>query len=111
VTHSDGLFLAYTRRGADNDEIVRHRAPLFMAQVDPERLCVVRSTERVVVPKLGAQLGNFGTVNASPAESWIVTTECMQGDARNTQNLELTEQRGGNNRVYIARIRWGKHRE
>jgi hypothetical protein len=108
VTHSDGLFLSYTRRGADNDEIVRHRAPLFLAQVDPERLCVVRSTERVVVPKLGAQLGNFGTVNASVDESWIVTSECMQGDAKNTLNLELTERRGGNNRIYIARIKWGK---
>ncbi len=56
VTHSDGLFLTYTRRGAGNDEILRHRAPLFMAQVDPDRLCVIRSTERVVVPKLGATL-------------------------------------------------------
>ena len=27
VTHSDGLFLVYTRRGADNDDIARHRAP------------------------------------------------------------------------------------
>jgi hypothetical protein len=27
VTHSDGLYLVYTRRGADNDHIFRHRAP------------------------------------------------------------------------------------
>jgi hypothetical protein len=32
----------------------------------------------------------------------------MQGDAKNTLNLELTERRGGNNRIYIARIKWGK---
>lgn len=108
VTHSEGLFLSYTRRGADNDEIVRHRAPLFLAEVDPERLCVRRSTERVVVPKKGAQLGNFGTVNASPGESWIVTTECMQGDAKNPQDLESTERRGGNNRLYIARLHWSR---
>ncbi len=108
VTHSEGLFLAYTRRGADNDEIFRHRAPLFMAQVDPERLCVIRSTERVLVPKRGAQLGNFGTVNVMPGESWVITSECMQGDAQNHLNLELTEQRGGNNRIYAARIRWTK---
>ena len=36
LAHSDGLFLVYTRRGANNDHIVRHRAPLFMAQVDPD---------------------------------------------------------------------------
>ena len=49
VTHSDGLFLVYTRRGADNDHIVRHRAPLFIARVDTERLCVIRESERVAV--------------------------------------------------------------
>ena len=106
VTHSDGLFLAYTRRGADNDEIVRHRAPLFLAQVDPDTRRVVRSTERVIVPKRGAQLGNFGAVNVSPRESWVITSECMQGDAKNPQDLELTERRGGNNRVCLARILW-----
>jgi len=31
----------------------------------PDRLCVMRSTERVLVPKRDAQLGNFGTVNVS----------------------------------------------
>ena len=106
VTHSDGLFLVYTRRGANNDHIIRHRAPLFMAQVDPDRLCVLRDTEKILVPNRGAQLGNFGTVNVSPDESWVVTSECMQGDAQNHQDLALTESRGANNRVIIARIRW-----
>ena len=36
LVHRDGLFLAYTRRGANNDHVMRHRAPLFLAQVDPE---------------------------------------------------------------------------
>lgn len=106
VTHSEGLFLTYTRRGADNDEVFRHRAPLFMAQVDPDRLCVIRSSERIIVPKKGAQLGNFGTVNVSSGESWVITSECMQGDSKKIYDLELTEQRGGNNRIYAARIRW-----
>lgn len=106
VTHSDGLFLVYTRRGADNDRVIRHRAPLFMAQVDPDRLCVLRDTERILVPDRGAQLGNFGTVNVSPGESWVVTSECMQGDAKNPLDLALTESRGANNRVIIARIHW-----
>ena len=108
VTHSDGLFLTYTRRGADNDHVIRHRAPLFMAQVDPERLCVLRDTERILVPDKGAQLGNFGTVNASAAESWVVTSEGMHGDATDPMNLELTESRGANNRVWLARIRWNR---
>jgi len=108
VTHSDGLFLSYTRRGANNDHIIRHRAPLFMAQVDPQRLCVIRRTEKEVVPNRGAQLGNFGTVNVSPRESWVTTSECMQADAKNWRDLALTESRGANNRVYITRIIWDR---
>ncbi len=30
----------------------------------------------------------------------------MQGDAQDYTNLALTEQRGADNRIYIARIRW-----
>ena len=37
VTHEDALFLVYTRRGANNDHVIRNRAPLFMSQVDTER--------------------------------------------------------------------------
>ncbi|MCP4643107.1 MAG: exo-alpha-sialidase, partial [bacterium] len=71
VTHSDGLFLVYTRRGADNDHIVRHRAPLFIAQVDTERLCVLRATERVAVPERGRALGNFDATTINDKETWI----------------------------------------
>ena len=31
LAHSEALYLVYTRRGANNDHIMRHRAPLFMA--------------------------------------------------------------------------------
>ena len=52
--------MVYTRRGANNDHVFRHRAPLFIAQVDPEKLVVLRVTERVVLPERGVPLGNFG---------------------------------------------------
>lgn len=106
VTHSDGLFLSYTRRGADNDHVIRHRAPLFLAQVDPDRLCVIRETERIIVPDYGAQLGNFGVCSASPDESWVVTSEGMHGDAQRPMDIRLPEARGANNRVWLARLRW-----
>ena len=48
VTHEDGLFLTYTRRGANNDHAMRHRAPLFIAEVDVSKLTVKRATERVI---------------------------------------------------------------
>ena len=60
VSHSDALFLVYTRRGANNDHVTRHRAPLFIARIDPESLQVIRSSEQILVPEFGARLGNFG---------------------------------------------------
>jgi len=71
VTHSDGLFLVYTRRGANNDHIPRNRAPLFIARVDPEKLHVLRATERIAVPERGADIGNFDATTVSPHETWI----------------------------------------
>ena len=98
VTHTDGLFLVYTRRGAGNDHVFRHRAPLFMGQVDPKRLCVIRSTERVLVPQRGARLGNFGVVNVSREETWVTAAEWMQPRG--------CEKYGSNNSVFLARLHW-----
>ena len=100
ITHSGGLFLTYTRRGANNDNVVRHRAPLFLAQVDPERLVVIRATEREIVPNKGAQLGNFAVVDVNERETWVTTSEGMSpGDPRKF---------GANGRVYAARIQWAQ---
>ena len=97
VSHSDGLFLVYTRRGASNDHVFRHRAPLFMARVDAEKLVVRRATERVLIPEDGVGLGNFGVTQVGPHESWVVTTEYLRGETRNTDN-----------EVFLARIRWNR---
>lgn len=98
VTHSDALYLVYTRRGANNDHVFRHRAPLFMAQVDPGRLCVLRETERVLVPERGARLGNFGVADISPTETWVIAAEWMQPAG--------VEQHGSDGTVFVARIHW-----
>ncbi|KAA0135290.1 exo-alpha-sialidase [Gimesia chilikensis] len=100
VTHSDGLFLVYTRRGANNDHVFRHRAPLFMAEVDPATLRVNRSTERIIVPEKGARMGNFAVVKISPSETWVVVAEWMQPIG--------IEKYGSNNRVYTSRIKWSR---
>ena len=100
VTHSDGLFLVYTRRGANNDHIFRHRAPLFMAQVDPEKLCVIRETERILVPERGTRLGNFGITDISPNETWVTTSEWMQPKG--------VEKYGSDGSIFVARIFWDK---
>ena len=100
VTHSDSLFLVYTRRGANNDHVFRHRAPLFMAQVDPERLCVLRETEQILVPERGARLGNFGVTDVSPDETWVTVSEWMQPKG--------VEKHGSDGSVYVARLHWNQ---
>jgi hypothetical protein len=65
------LYLIYTRRGANNDHIMRHRAPLFIAEVDPEKLVVNRSTEQILVPENHATLGNSGVCRISDTETWV----------------------------------------
>jgi len=72
------LFLVYTRRNELSNGVVRDRAPLFMAEVDPERLCVIRSTERVIIPENGARMGNFCTLNINSNEAWVLTGEWLQ---------------------------------
>lgn len=100
VTHSDGLFLIYTRRGADNDHVFRHRAPLFIARVDPENLCVIRETEKILIPERGARLGNFGITDISPDETWVTVSEWMQPEG--------VEKYGSDGSVFVARIHWDK---
>ena len=95
VTHKDALFLVYTRRGAGNDHVFRHRAPLFMAQVDTESLRVIRETERIIVPEEGIALGNFGVTHVNENETWVVTTEYHRGEKAYMDN-----------EVYVARILW-----
>jgi len=100
VAHSEGLFLVYTRRGANNDHMMRHRAPLFIAQVDTERLCVLRATERVLIPERGGELGNFGAAAISPDESWVTVAEGVWSDD--------ARKRGAEGAVFVARVIWPK---
>jgi len=100
LAHSDGLFLSYTRRGAFNDHMMRHRAPLFLAQVDPYNLRVVRSTEKIIMPDRGATFGNFGAAAITENESWVTDAEGMFFDT--------ARQRGAEGALLLARILWSK---
>jgi len=106
VTHDDALFLVYTRRGANNDHIMRHRAPLFIGQVDTEKLCVLRATERVLVPQRGARLGNFGVTEVSENETWVTVAEWMQTTRPNPHDFTKCMKYGSDNAVFAARIQW-----
>jgi predicted esterase len=107
VTHSDALYLVYTRKGANNDHVFRHRAPLFIAEVDPEKLHVKRATERVLIPEKGARYGNFGVCNINERETWIVETEWMQRPPAELV-IPMNNKWGAEGRVYAARIIWDR---
>jgi hypothetical protein len=104
LTHSDGLFLVYTRRDASNENVMRWRSPLWLARVDTRRLCLIRQSEQIVLPLVGdgvhdpdavALMGNFHVTNASPSESWVTVGEWMP-------------RRGARGDLLLARIRWSR---
>lgn len=91
LTHSDGLYLAYTRKAEENVNVMRWRAPLYLTQVDPATLRLVRSTERVVFPLIGdgvndptnvAHYGNFHVTNINRRETWITCGEVIPANFR-----------------------------
>jgi hypothetical protein len=102
AAHRNGLFLAYTRRGAGNDHIPRHRAPIFIAQVDPARLCVIRKSERVAIPERGAELGNFGVSMIDDRETWLTVGEGM------SLYPKMKPDRAANGSVFVARMTWAR---
>lgn len=104
LAHSDGLHLVYTRKDASNTNVVRWRSPLFIAQVDPQKLCLVRSTEKIVLPITGdgvnrpddvALMGNFHTMNVSARESWVT-------------DGEILHKKGFKGDLLLGRITWNK---
>ena len=87
VTVGGGLFLVYTRKGSNNDHIMRHRAPLFIGQVNPDTLQIIRATERILIPEDYATLGNSGVCRVSADETWIT---CGEGLLRLGKRKEQT---------------------
>jgi hypothetical protein len=102
LVHSEALFLVYTRKDESNVNVIRWRSPLWLAQVDPRSLRLIRATEQVVLPLVGdgvndpdrvALMGNFHTTNASRDESWVTVGEWQPKN-------------GIRGDLLLARIRW-----
>ena len=102
LTHSVGLYLVYTRKADHNADVIRWRAPLYLAEVDPDRLCLIKETEQEVFPIIDdpvgaplnvALLGNFMPINATVSESWVTVGENRSRDGFKGDTL-------------LARIKW-----
>lgn len=98
ISHPRGLFLIYTRRGANNDFVFRHRAPLFIAQVNTDTLQIMRHTEKILIPNRGARLGNFAVTQVSADEFWVTDAEWMEPEG--------CEQHGSDGSVWVAKVRF-----
>ncbi|MBQ3140824.1 MAG: exo-alpha-sialidase [Clostridia bacterium] len=101
LTGGGKLWLVYTRRAGNNDHVFRHRAPLFIAEFDPQAMCVVRSTERIAVPERGARLGNFGCQSYCDGEGYIFAAEWMQNGLN---DWEICARHGSDNSIFISKI-------
>ena len=75
LTHSEGLYLVYTRITEDNENVFRNRAPLFMAQLDVDKTCLIRDSEHIIFQNKGLPIGNFNIHAVSPLESWVTVPE------------------------------------
>ncbi len=75
-----------------------------MAEFDPDRKCLIRDTEIIAVPEMGARLGNFSVTNISDDESWIFVCEWMQTIAPDHNNSRICESYGAKNRLWRTRI-------
>jgi hypothetical protein len=73
---------------------------LFIAQVDPQRLAVLRRTEQVLIPERGVTLGNFGAAAIAPGESWVTDAEFILSDKPHA--------RGADGSTFAARVRWSR---
>jgi len=104
ITGGGRLYLVYTRRGVNNDHVFRHRAPLLIAEFDPDRMCLIRATEQVAVPERGARLGNFGCVQVGDKEAWVVVSEWMQTTEPDPTNWRRCMEFGSDNSIFIAKI-------
>lgn len=84
------LYLIYNRELPYNRHLMRWRAPLLIAEVDPAGMVLLRETEQVVFPMMpedttaefkAALFGNFHPVNLTNGEALILASEERSHDA------------------------------
>lgn len=109
ITLGDKLYLVYTRRGADNDHVFRHRAPLFIAEFDAEKMCLIKETEKIVVPNRGARLGNFGCFSMEDKKkAFVFAAEWMQTNPPEWWDYKVCMKYGSKNDIFITEITFDK---
>ena len=78
LAHENDIYLVYTRKNGQNDHVFRHRAPLFMARIDPDSMTLCKESEQAITPERGARLGNFGVTQLNENAAVVTVCEWMQ---------------------------------
>ncbi len=78
VKIEDNLYLVYTRKDKSNGHVFRNRAPLYMTRFDTDKGCLCKEEEVILVPELGARLGNFSVCPIAEGAAWVIVAEWMQ---------------------------------
>lgn len=102
ITGGGKLYLVYTRKGANNDHVFRHRAPLFIAEFDPVRMCLIRKTEQIAVPERGARLGNFSCFIENERSAYVIAAEWMQ--SIKGKDWRYCMEFGSDNSIFVSHI-------
>ena len=104
IVDGEALYMVYTRRDEKNEHIFRHRAPLFIARFDTERMCLVRDTEEIAVPERGARLGNFCCQSLGGGKGIVCASEWMQTTAPDYFNWRRCMEYGSDNSIFVSHI-------
>jgi hypothetical protein len=72
IQPSGRLALVYTRICENNHNVIRNRAPLFTALVDPIKRQLIRESETIIFPNKGLPMGNFN-VNPGLNGTWYIS--------------------------------------
>jgi len=104
VRSANSLYLVYTRKNGHNGHVFRHRAPLYITRFDEERQCLIRAEEEILVPELGARLGNFTVTDVSDKESWVVVAEWMQNLGCEIEQKVGCETYGSDNSIWRSKV-------
>ena len=106
TTSTDGLHFEPVKKWTfdDGQDLgsynTQARAPIFVAQVDPENLQVLRKTEKALLPERGVMLGNFGATEISPDESWVTDSEYILTGTPHAKGADGT--------TWLGRVQWSK---
>jgi len=86
LEHEGKLYLVYNRKTEKNVNVMRWRSPLFIAEFDPEKECLVKETEKIVFPMVGdgindpdsvPRMGNFHPCKISDKKAIVTVGEIL----------------------------------